>query len=327
MSGHATDSQISAFLVLLHLRQKDAEPTVVAACSAAMCSYAYPVPYTGHDHLQDLVVDSVGTGGDGHDTYNVSTTASIVAAGAGAKVAKHGNRSASSSSGSADLMEAHGCKIHAVEPEQVADIINRTGFCFLFSQKYHPAMKHVAALRKEIGIPTVFNVLGPMSNPARPRRMMVGVYKPEMGGLMANALRLTGVRNALVVCGAESLDEISPAGETTFWCVNGSNAIVTGTLHPTRDFGLPTHPLSHVKGGDCQHNAQLLKQLLNGELPENHPILDYVLLNAAAVLVVAGVAGDYKEGVAKARLSIQSGEAKRVLEAFRQETCTSTPSS
>ncbi|CAO0803285.1 unnamed protein product [Mucor circinelloides] len=323
MKGSATPSQISAFLVSLKLQGKDNDPRIVAACATAMRSHARLVPYTDFEHLRGNVVDIVGTGGDGHDTYNVSTTASVVAAGAGAKVAKHGNRAASSKSGSADLMEAHGCQIALVEPNQVAGILDRTNFCFLFSQTYHPAMKHVASLRKEIAVPTVFNMLGPMSNPAHPTRVVVGVHSPEIGELMANALKLTGVKEALVVCGSEKLDEISPAGETNYWRIHGSGDITVGSLHPTRDFGLQTHALSEVKGGDCFENAETLAKLLNGELGENNPILDFVLLNAAALLVVSGVASDFKDGVSKARDSIKSGKAKSVLEAFRQETLNS----
>ncbi|KAI7886122.1 anthranilate phosphoribosyltransferase [Lichtheimia hyalospora FSU 10163] len=320
MQGSATHSQVSAFLIALRLQQKDQDPSIVAACAQAMQSHARLIPYNHYEHLEGNVVDIVGTGGDGHDTYNVSTTASIVAAGAGAKVAKHGNRAASSRSGSADLMEAHGCHISKVEPHQVPDILDKTNFCFLFSQTYHPAMKQVAALRKEIGVPTVFNLLGPMSNPAKPSRVVVGVHSPQVGALMANALKLTGIKELLVVCGAEKLDEISPAGETHYWRVRDGGDVVTGVLHPTRDFGLETHPLSQVKGGDGSHNATILQSLLNDELPENDPILDFVLLNASALLVVSGIASDFKDGVAKARESIKGGGAKRVLEAFRTMT-------
>lgn len=208
MKGSATHSQISAFLVALRLQHKDSDPAIVAACAKAMQNHARLIPYEHYEHLVGNIVDIVGTGGDGHDTYNVSTTASIVAAGAGAKVAKHGNRAASSKSGSADIMEAHGCHISKVEPAQVPHILEQTNFCFLFSQTYHPAMKHVAALRKEIGVPTVFNLLGPMSNPAKPSRVVVGVHSPQIGSLMANALKLTGIQEILVVCGAEKLDEV-----------------------------------------------------------------------------------------------------------------------
>ncbi|ORZ19788.1 anthranilate phosphoribosyltransferase [Absidia repens] len=320
MMGNATHSQISAFLVALRLQEKDSDPAIVAACANAMRSHARLIPYERYEHIEGSVVDIVGTGGDGHDTYNVSTTASIVAAGAGAKVAKHGNRAASSKSGSADLMEAHGCHISAVEPDQVADILDKTNFCFLFSQTYHPAMKHVAALRKEIGIPTVFNLLGPMSNPAKPARVVVGVHSPQIGGLMANALKLTGVQGALVVCGNEKLDEISPSGDTNYWRVHENGDITTGVLHPTTDFGLATHPLSDVKGGDCFENAKTLERLLDNKLPDGDPILDFVLLNAAALLVVGGIASDFKDGVIKARTSIQSGQAKSVLLSFRDAT-------
>ncbi|KAI9489124.1 anthranilate phosphoribosyltransferase [Zychaea mexicana] len=320
MQGSATRSQISAFLVGLRLQGKDSDPAVVAACAKAMQSHARLIPYDHHKHLEGNVIDIVGTGGDGHDTYNVSTTASIVAAGAGAKVAKHGNRAATSKSGSADIMEAHGCHISKVEPSQVPGILDDTNFCFLFSQIYHPAMKHVASLRKEIGLPTVFNLLGPMSNPARPSRVVVGVHSPQIGSLMANALKLTGIREILVVCGAEKLDEISPANESNFWRVRDGGEVTVGVLHPTHDFGLKTHPLEEVKGGDGHCNAQILKRLLNNELPEDDPILDFVLLNASALLVVAGIATDFKDGVAKARESIKSGSAKKVLEAFRDKT-------
>ncbi|KAG2216674.1 hypothetical protein INT45_014146 [Circinella minor] len=320
MQGTATRSQISAFLVGLRLQGKDSDPTIVAACAKSMQRHARLVPYENYKHLEGNVIDIVGTGGDGHNTYNVSTTASIVAAGAGAKVAKHGNRAASSKSGSADIMEAHGCQISKVDPSQVPVILEETNFCFLFSQIYHPAMKHVASLRKEIGLPTVFNLLGPMSNPARPSRVVVGVHSPQIGELMANALKLTGINEILVVCGAEKLDEISPAGETNFWRVHEGGEVTTGTLHPTRDFGIHTHPLEQVKGGDGHHNAEILKRLLNNELPENDPILDFVLLNASALLVVSGIATDFKDGVAKAKQSIKNGNAKKVLESFKNMT-------
>ncbi|KAI8342637.1 anthranilate phosphoribosyltransferase [Chlamydoabsidia padenii] len=321
MNGKATPSQISAFLVSLRYQEKDQDPAIVAACAQAMRSHARLIPYgQDYQHLEGTVVDIVGTGGDGHDTYNVSTTASIVAAGAGAKVAKHGNRASSSNSGSADLMEAHGCQITAVQPGQVAPILDATNFCFLFSQTYHPAMKHVASIRKEIGIPTVFNLLGPMSNPAKPARLVVGVHSPQIGDLMANALKMTGVKGALVVCGNEKLDEISPSGDTNYWRVHENGTITTGVLHPTTDFGLATHPLSQVKGGDCHENAKTLDRLLDNQLPEGDPILDFVLLNAAALLVIGGVAEDFKDGVNKARESIVSGKAKSVLLAFRDAT-------
>lgn len=232
MGGHATPSQISAFLIGLKLQGKDLDAEIVAACAETMRAFALPIHYSEHAYLESCVVDIVGTGGDGHDTYNVSTTASLVAAGAGAKVAKvktcspaleispfvlnkphrfpkHGNRASSSKSGSADLMEAHGCHISNVTPSQVPHIIDTTNFCFLFSQTYHPAMKNVALTRKEIGVPTIFNLLGPMSNPARPARTITGVHSPGIGLLMANALKLTGVKEAMVVCGAEKLDEVS----------------------------------------------------------------------------------------------------------------------
>jgi len=320
MGGHATPSQISAFLIGLKLQGKDLDAEIVAACAETMRAFALPIHYSEHAYLESCVVDIVGTGGDGHDTYNVSTTASLVAAGAGAKVAKHGNRASSSKSGSADLMEAHGCHISNVTPSQVPHIIDTTNFCFLFSQTYHPAMKNVALTRKEIGVPTIFNLLGPMSNPARPARTITGVHSPGIGLLMANALKLTGVKEAMVVCGAEKLDEISPAGETDVWRLHANGDIVKESLHPTRDFGLETHPLSEVKGGDCHENAITLDRILNGELQVGDPVLDFVLLNAAALLVVGGIASDYKDGVEKAKQSVYGGGAKKAFEAFRDAT-------
>ncbi|RUS19209.1 glycosyl transferase [Endogone sp. FLAS-F59071] len=360
MSGVATEAQIAAFLMACRLTRKDAEPEVVVACGRAMQEHALNIHFK--DALADEIVDIVGTGGDGQNTFNVSTTAAIVAAGAGVKIAKHGNRAASSSSGSADFLESYGCALINVAPEMVPDILVKHNFCFLFAQKYHPAMKNAAGLRREIGIPTIFNILGPLTNPAKPRRIIVGVHSRNLGELMIEALKLSGVKKAMVVCGAEGLDEISTAGYTykhsskidvgnmtriaaplhytmhrkTFssdnyhrllfhyqtWTLSDSGVITASTVHPTHDFGLATHELDSVRGGTPAENVRTLERILAGNLLVDDPVLDFVLLNAAGVLFVAGKAATFKEGVALAKNAIVLGKAKKALDGFMWATRT-----
>ncbi|KAG0302770.1 anthranilate phosphoribosyltransferase, partial [Dissophora globulifera] len=268
--------------------------------------------------LQEQLVDIVGTGGDGHDTFNVSTTAAIVAAGAGCKVAKHGNRAASSACGSADILEKIGCKIENVKPEDVAPLLKDHGFCFLFAQTYHPAMKNTSGPRRELGVPSIFNLMGPLSNPAKPRRVVVGVHSRHLGQLMIESLQLMGLISGMVVCGANGLDEISPEGETHVWkLVDG--VIVEEDISPAQ-FGLPSHPLLTVKGGGPHENAAILDDLLNNKFKSpGHPILDFVLLNAAALLVVAGKTDNFKDAVDLARESVESGRAYAALDGFRRD--------
>jgi anthranilate phosphoribosyltransferase len=214
------------------------------------------------------------------------------------------------------MLEALGCRIADITPERAAHLLSEQGYCFLFAQTYHPAMRHVAPVRRELAIPTVFNLLGPLVNPARPGRMVVGVAHESLGDLMIEALRLTGVHRAFVVCGEEGLDEISPAGKTHVWSLENGN-ITRFTVHPS-DFGLPTHSLDKVRGGDAAHNAQIFREILSGQRQD--AMLDYVLLNTAALLVVAGRANHWKEGVEQAREAIQSGKAKQMLEKFIHTT-------
>ncbi|KAF9332948.1 anthranilate phosphoribosyltransferase [Linnemannia elongata] len=297
MEGRATHAQIGAYLFGLKLNKLDAEPAIVASCA---------------------LVDIVGTGGDGHDTFNVSTTAAIVAAGAGVKVAKHGNRAASSACGSADILEKIGCRIDNVRPEQVAPLLEDHGFCFLFAQTYHPAMKNTSVPRKELGVPSIFNLMGPLSNPAKPRRVVVGVHSRGLGALMIQSLKLMGLIAGMVVCGANGLDEISPEGETHVWkLVDGE--IIEEDISPAQ-FGLPSHPLTAVKGGGPEENAAILDDLLNNKFKSpGHPILDFVLLNAAALLVVAGKADNFEDAVILARESVENGKARLALEGFRRD--------
>ena len=274
-------------------------------------------------------VDIVGTGGDLHDTFNVSTTAAVVVAGSGVRVTKHGSKAATSTSGSADLLLSLDCRL-SFPSTTLPTFLPASPFLFLFAPHYHPALAHIAPIRRSLNFRTIFNILGPLINPARPARMMLGVAKRELGDTFAEVLRLLGVERALVVCGKEDLDEISPEGETwTWWLEKGE--ITKGTIHPTRDFGLPTHPLSSVRGATPQLNALTFQTILdNSSEPPSHlsapaspdspsltSILDYVLLNSAALLFVAGRVSSYEDGVRIAQESIASGGAKAAFEGFR----------
>ncbi|CAL1713760.1 unnamed protein product [Somion occarium] len=308
--------QIGAFLTALHVNRVERRPDSLAAAADVLRERALKAAVQDID--TDFVVDIVGTGGDGHDTFNVSTTAAIVAAGAGARVIKHGSRASTSSSGSADLLQSLGCLFTPPTPGTPMPIA-RVPFTFILAPHYHPAMAFIAPYRKALPFRTMFNVLGPLINPARPRGMVVGVAEPELGRTFAQSLKNGGVERALVVCGAEKLDEISCAGETHAWELKDGE-ITEKTLHPEQ-FGLKTHPLSAVSGGTPAENAETFKLLLrSGEnIPERlAPILDFVLLNTAALLVVAGIAEDFTEGVELGRRSIASGKAWEALDLFRQ---------
>jgi len=217
LEGRATSAQIAAYLIALKLEAKEHDPKIIAASADVMRSHALAVSLAPDVH--DRVVDIVGTGGDGHNTFNVSTASSIIAAGAGCIVAKHGNRASSSSSGAADVLEALGCRLDNVVPDQVPELLRKCGFVFLFAQTYHPAMKNVAGARREMGVPTIFNLLGPLSNPTMPKCMIVGVHSLFLGPLMAEALQLLGVEHGMVVCGNEGLDEVRP-----LFCLFAHNA-------------------------------------------------------------------------------------------------------
>ncbi|KAJ3348894.1 anthranilate phosphoribosyltransferase [Allomyces javanicus] len=325
MAERATATQVAAFMVSLRAHGTDHEPAVIAACARVLHDHGVPVPAPEPQQpssTAEIIVDMVGTGGDGHDTFNVSTTAALVAAGAGACVAKHGSRASSSACGSADLLEAAGCAVAAVGPTHVHKILAKTRFCFLFAPRFHPAMRHAAPVRRELGIPSLFNVLGPLANPARPHRAVIGVYAPSLGPVVARALHLLGVDQALVVCGHEGLDEISPAGPSDAWRLHSDGSIVHFTLHPTADFGLPAVPLAAVAGGaTAADNVQILTELLqNKRNLDSDPVALYVILNAAALLVVSGTAKDWKHGVQLARNSIAQGKAWETLQAYKTLT-------
>lgn len=301
MSGEATQAQTGAFLAGLRIRGETAE--VVSACAGVMQAHAEPLP------VED-VIDVVGTGGDGVDTFNVSTAAAIIVAGAGGRVAKHGNRAMSSRCGSADILEALGART-SLGGEAVAKIINECGFCYVFAQRFHPAMRHVAGPRRELGVRTVFNILGPLTNPANPHSQLTGVGAAALAPLLAEAFRLRGMRRVMVVHANDGMDEISPGAPTRAWFIEG--ATMTEKLISPADFGLPAHPAAAVSGGDAAANARALQQVLAGE---EGPVADFALLNAAAACYVAGLAPGLREGVEVARESIASGKAKGALDAY-----------
>ncbi|TBU25104.1 glycosyl transferase family, a/b domain-containing protein [Dichomitus squalens] len=308
--------QIGSFLTALHIERIERRPEFLAAAANVLRARALKAAIEGID--DDFVVDIVGTGGDGHNTFNVSTTAAIVAAGAGARVVKHGSRASTSSSGSADLLQSLGC--YFTPPSADAPLpISRIPFTFIMAPQYHLSLAMIAPYRKALPHRTMFNVLGPLINPARPRGMVLGVAERELGPTFAHSLADGGVQRAFVVCGAEGLDEISCAGDTFVWELRPDGSVAERTVHP-RDFGLEAHPLSEVAGASPEENAATFRALLQSgkDIPEKlTPVLDFVLMNAAALLVVAGIAEDLKDGVAKARESITSGKAWNALEQFR----------
>ncbi|KAF8635906.1 hypothetical protein AX15_000084 [Amanita polypyramis BW_CC] len=308
-------TQVGAFLAALRINRLERRPEFLAAAASVLMGKALKVAV--QDAEIDFVVDIVGTGGDGHNLFNVSTTAAIVAAGAGARVVKHGNRASTSSTGSADLLESLGC--HFVVPTPGAPMsISKIPFTFIMAPYYHPTLAAIAPYRKALPFRTMFNILGPLINPARPRGMVLGIAEPELGPTFAQSLKEGGVDRALVVCGHEKLDEISCAGPTWVWELH--NGTVTERTIKPEDFGLPTHPLSSVAGASPHENATAFKTLLTSRnnLPENMiPLLDFVLLNTSALLVVAGIANDFVQGAKIARESITSGKAWAALEQFR----------
>ncbi|WRT70722.1 anthranilate phosphoribosyltransferase [Kwoniella shivajii] len=343
----ASDAQAGAFLTALALSGLESSPDIVAACASVLREHAIAVkdliPEVKEQHGHGMwdyrdsdkegdgykgLVDIVGTGGDGWDTYNVSTTAAVVVAGAGVRVAKHGSKAATSTSGSADLLLSLDCRL-AFPVSEVQKFLEHSPFLFLFAPHYHPSLAHIAPIRRNLNFRTIFNVLGPLINPSKPQRMLLGVAKKELGDTFAEVLRLLGVERALVVCGKEGLDEISPAGETWTWLLENGE-ITKGEIHPTKDFGLPLHSLSSVRGSTPDLNALTFNSIMSNssapphlsspassDSPSLQSITDYVLLNAAALLHVSGKAASWKEGVDIARESIESGGARAAFEGFR----------
>lgn len=305
-SGEATAAQLGAFLIALRLKGETADE--IAGMARVMREHARRVEVEGP------LLDTCGTGGDGRGTFNVSTAAAFVAAGAGARVAKHGNRAMTSGCGSADVLEALGAKID-LAPEQVAECIRRTGFGFMFAQAFHPAMKYAAATRREIGVRTVFNILGPLTNPAGATSQLLGVARPEIAPKMAAALQRLGSRHALVVHGHDGEDELSLGGPSSVCELRGGD-VRQYTVAP-EDAGLSTAPPSAIRGGTPGQNAAVLVSMLKGE---RGPLRDVVVLNAAAALVAADAVADLRAGAQAAAEAIDSGEASRRLDAFVELT-------
>ena len=301
MAGETTPAQIGAFLTALRLKGETVEE--ITGCARAMRRSAIPV----RPRRQDLV-DTCGTGGDKTGTFNISTTAAFVVAGAGLGVAKHGNRSVSSHCGSADLLEALGVNLE-LAPDQVADCIDEVGIGFLFAPRFHPAMKHAIGPRREMGVRTIFNILGPLTNPAGATRQIMGVYDPSLTSPLAQVLGRLGAQAAFVVHGADGLDELSTTG------INRVSHLRDGwvkdfSLDPV-ELGLPGARLEDLRGGTVEENAQITQAILAGE---RGPRRDVVLLNAAAALVAGGMARDFKEGLQQAAEAIDSGSAREKLE-------------
>jgi len=306
MEGQATGAQIGAFLTALRLKGETEEE--IAGAATALRDRCVRLPGLDEATANGLI-DTCGTGGDGAGTVNVSTLAALTAAGAGARVAKHGNRSVSSLCGSADLLTALGVRID-VSPEVAARCLRETGFAFLFAPLYHPAMKSVAPVRQEMGIRTLFNLIGPLCNPAGVRRQIMGVYSEDLVELIAGVLGKLGCERAMVVASQDGLDEISVCAPTTIAHLYQDGIIEVKTLDPD-ELGIKTHQLDSLKGGEPAHNAVLSLELLKGA---HGAVRDSVIVNAGAALVISGKAHDMDEGMKMAGESIDSGSALNVLE-------------
>ena len=312
MSGAATNAQIAAFLTALRMKGETVEELIgFAQVMREKVVKVRPragdvVGATGTD--REMLIDTCGTGGDASGTFNVSTATAFVVAGAGLRVAKHGNRSVSSLCGSADVVETLGIDIE-LSPAQVATCIDEVGIGFLYAPLLHTAMKHVMAARREMGVRTVFNMLGPLTNPAGANAQVIGVYAAALADPLARVLAELGTLRAFVVHGADGLDEISNTGESHISEVH-EGVVRSSTVRP-EDFGMPRAAIRDLQGGDREENARIIRQVLGGEAG---PRRDIVLMNAAAALVVGNKAQDLKEGVALAAASIDGGSAARKLE-------------
>ena len=309
MSGETSPTQNAAFLAALSTKSTKAETTEeIAGCAAAMRSHALKV-----EHDMD-VMEIVGTGGDGANSFNISTTSALVAAAGGVKIAKHGNRAASSQCGTADCLEALGVNID-LSPEKCVELLEKVGICFFFAQKYHTSMKYVGSIRKELGIRTVFNILGPLTNPASPTRQLLGVYDKSLVEPLAKVLTNLGVKRGMVVYGLDKMDEIS-ASSSSLICEFNQGEYFTHTITP-EDYGIDTCKKEELAGGTPEENAAITVAILKGE---KGPKRNAVLLNAGAALYIAEKADSFADGIKLAGELIDSGKALEVLEAFKRES-------
>src|SRR5215468_8840072 len=318
LTGKCTDAQIAALLVALHMKGETVEEIVGFA--EAIRAAAAPLNLSGNSTLdisgteRDALVDTCGTGGDASGTFNISTATALVAAGAGVRVAKHGNRSVTSKCGSADVMEALGVNI-SLAPSRMADCLKEVGIAFLFAPAMHSAMKYVQPARRELRLRTVFNLLGPLTNPALASAQVVGVYSDDLVEKLAEALSMLGLRRALVVHGSDGLDEITISGPTRVAELRDSQ-VHTYEVTP-EEFGLSRAPIRALSGGDATENARIIREILNGA---GGPRRDVVVLNAAAALVASGKASRLGDGIPQAQEAIDSRAAARKLEELVQFT-------
>ncbi len=306
MSGETSPTQNAAFLAALSTKSTTAETIdEIAGCAAAMREHAVRA-----EHHMD-VMEIVGTGGDGAHSFNISTTSALVAAAGGIRVAKHGNRAASSQCGTADCLEALGVNIN-LSPEKCVELLEKVGICFFFAQKYHTSMKYVGSIRKELGIRTVFNILGPLTNPASPSMQLLGVYDRSLVEPLARVLTSLGVKRGMVVYGTDKLDEISVSAPT-FICEFDRGSYRSYTVFP-EDFGFSTCKKQELAGGTPKENAAITLSILKGGKGSKR---NAVLMNAGAALYIGGKAKDLAEGAVLAAELIDSGAALAKLEAFR----------
>ncbi|MEK6732766.1 MAG: anthranilate phosphoribosyltransferase [Candidatus Omnitrophota bacterium] len=314
MTGEATQAQIGSFITALRLKGETVEEITGAAIvmreKATRISVGNNLVDLDRDDInidRETIVDTCGTGGSGTNTFNISTTVAFVVSGAGLRVAKHGNRGVSSLCGSADVIKALGVNID-ISPEKVKECIDKIGIGFLYAPLFHGAMKFAIGPRREIGIRTIFNILGPLTNPASATSQVLGVYEEALTDKLANVLNNLGSKRAFVVHGLDTLDEITITGETKISELK--NKKVTGYYIKPQDFGIKKADLDDIKGGTIEENAAIVKKVLEGE---KGPRQDVVLLNASAALIAGGMAKDFKEGIEIARASIESGKAREKL--------------
>ncbi|KAJ1944637.1 anthranilate phosphoribosyltransferase, partial [Kickxella alabastrina] len=312
MRGEARNAQIGGFLTALRLRKVNGDLSMIAALAKEMLGSALIPSIETETKTRSglgILVDIVGTGGDRWNTFNISTTFSLVAPAAGLKMAKHGSRALLSNCSFADLLESMNCNLTIIAPSDVAGLLDKHNFCFLFASTFHSSMRYLAKTGRKLGFPTPFNVLGPLTNPVVPNRAVIGIYSKQLGPVMAEALRILGRRNYAVVCGNENLDEVSIAGLTHVLHIQADSEIKNYTVHPS-DFGVAAHPLSTAAGSTLKENNSTLRRLLSNELKKKDiPIRDFVLVNNGFLLYVAGVAASMK-GAAIARQTLEPGKTK-----------------
>lgn len=302
MAGELTPAQISALLIALRIKGETVDE--IAAAAQVMRELSTKVVIQSTTNL----IDTCGTGGDGIQTFNVSTASAFVAAAAGAKVAKHGGRSVSSICGSADVLETLGVNVNQT-PEQVAHSVEQIGVGFMFAPNHHSAMKHSAPVRRELGVRTMFNLLGPLTNPANAKRQIMGVFSPSLTGKLARVLQQLGSEHVMVVCGADGMDEISFAGDTHV--AELKNGQVSEYVLNPRQFGLQLHNVSSIKVADAAASKAMILDVLSGRTGGAR---DIVLLNAGAAVYVAGLVSDMQAGIAKAAEMLDNGKAMQKLE-------------